>query len=258
MVIQITTNYINGEVSLAFVDTSILTEIGLTKIEAKVYLTLLEFGASLAGKITQKSGIHRRTVYDALERLIEKGLATYIKTNNRQYYKAVHPSRLKDILKEKSDRIETIMQSLEEKYNALQEQQETLFFKGREGLKAVFEDMIKKHAEILVLGASPDAYTILKYYFFKFDEERKKLHITSKLMFTEKARGIKELYKVPRATIKYLPNSFDNPMAINIYDNNVAIILWSEKNPFAILIRDKIIADSYKKHFELMWKIAKR
>jgi len=239
-------------------DAEILTEIGLTAIETKVYLTLLDIGTSLAGNIAQKSGIHRRTVYDALERLIEKGLVTYIKMNNRQYYKAVHPSRLKDILKEKEDIISKIIPELEARYNSLQEKEETLFFKGREGLKAVFEDMIKTRAEILVLGASPDAYNILKYYFFKFDAERKKNKISTKLIFTEKARGIKELHKVPLAKIKSLPNSFDNPMAINIYGNNVAIVLWRSENPFAILIRDKVIANSYKKHFELMWRIAKR
>ncbi len=239
-------------------DTEILIEIGLTAIETKVYLTLLDIGTSLAGNIAQKSGIHRRTVYDALERLIEKGLVTYIKMNNRQYYKAVHPSRLKDILKEKEDIISKIIPELEAKYNSLQEKEETLFFKGREGLKAVFEDMIKKRAEILVLGASPDAYDILKYYFFKFDAERKRNKISSKLIFTDRARGIKELHKVPLAKIKYLPNSFDNPMAINIYGNNVAIVLWRSENPFAVLIRDEVVANSYKKHFELMWGIAKR
>lgn len=238
-------------------DTALLQEIGLTGIEAKIYLTLLDIGTSLAGRIAQKSGIHRRTVYDALERLIEKGLVTYIKSNNRQHYNAVHPSRLRAILKERENLVEEVIPALEAKYALLQEQDETLFFKGKEGLKAVFEDMIKAGKEILVLGASPDAYNILKYYFFKFDAERKRKRIRSKLIFTERARGIKELYKVPLAKIRYLPNSFDNPMAINIYGDTVAIILWSD-NPFAILIRDKAIAGSYKKHFELMWGIAKK
>lgn len=238
-------------------NTALLEEIGLTFIESKVYITLIEIGTALAGTIAQKSGVHRRTVYDALERLIEKGLVTYIKVNNRQHYKAVHPSRLKAILKEKEDLVEDIIPELTAKYNVLHDNQETQFFKGKEGLKAVFQDMVKEGKEILVLGASPDAYTILKFYFFKFDAERKRKHIISKLIFTERARGIKELYKVPLVTIRYLPKGFDNPMAINIYGNNVAIILWSE-NPFAILIRDKAIADSYKKHFELLWGIARK
>ncbi len=43
---------------------------------------------------------------------------------------------------------------------------------------------------------------------------------------------------------------------MNIYGNKTAIILWAEK-PIVIAIREKEIADSYRNHFELMWKLAK-
>ena len=51
-----------------------LKETGLTDSEARIYLALLELGPSLAGKISRKTGIHRRNVYDITERLIKKGL----------------------------------------------------------------------------------------------------------------------------------------------------------------------------------------
>ena len=59
-----------------------LEKAGLTKIESKVYLSLLDLGPSLAGQISKHSGIHRRSVYDALDRLAEKGLISYIVKNN--------------------------------------------------------------------------------------------------------------------------------------------------------------------------------
>ena len=65
-------------------NTEYLEELGLTNAEAKIYIALLELGSSQAGKITEKTGIHRRTVYDAIERLIEKGLISYIKQNNNR------------------------------------------------------------------------------------------------------------------------------------------------------------------------------
>src|SRR3989344_5601969 len=93
-----------------------LEDAGLTKTEAKIYLALLELGPSLAGEITKKSGIHRRSVYDAIERLIEKGLVSYMKTNNRKYFEAVKPDRLLDILREKEENIKSIIPELELKY----------------------------------------------------------------------------------------------------------------------------------------------
>ena len=63
-----------------------LIKIGLTDAEAKIYLVLLELGSSQAVHITSKSALHRRTVYDAIERLVEKGLVSYIRENNIKKY----------------------------------------------------------------------------------------------------------------------------------------------------------------------------
>ena len=51
-----------------------LHHIGLTGTEAKIYLVLLDLGKAQAGVLSRKTGIHRRSIYDALDRLIEKGL----------------------------------------------------------------------------------------------------------------------------------------------------------------------------------------
>ena len=63
---------------------TLLSELGLTENESTVYEMLLRDGPSLAGKITQKTGIHRRNVYDCLERLNKKGLVGFVKENNRK------------------------------------------------------------------------------------------------------------------------------------------------------------------------------
>ena len=95
-----------------------LQEIGLSKTESKVYLALLELGSALAGKITKKSGINRTNVYDALERLIEKGLVTYIIQANRKVFEPVDPNKLQEILKEKQDKLDSLMPELQLKYKS--------------------------------------------------------------------------------------------------------------------------------------------
>ena len=57
-------------------DTKILKEIGLTDTEIKIYLALLSLGATSAGKIVEDTGIYRKNLYDALNKLIEKGLTS--------------------------------------------------------------------------------------------------------------------------------------------------------------------------------------
>lgn len=233
-----------------------LEHLGLTNAEAKVYIALLDLGSSLAGKITSKTGIHRRTVYDSIERLIEKGLVSYIIQNNIKYYEAVEPDRLLDILKEKQDNLKDILPQLNLLYNTSKEKQEATFFRGRLGLKSVFNHQIKVGKDILVFGASADAPNILKAYFPNYDRERKKKNINVKIVFDESNKDNPYIKSIPNAKVRFIPKEFSSPAAINIYGDNVAIILWSEE-PFAILIKNKEIAKGYKNYFRLLWDTAK-
>ena len=48
---------------------NILMDLGLSKNESKIYLSLLEQGISTATQVAEKSGIHRVNVYDSLNKL---------------------------------------------------------------------------------------------------------------------------------------------------------------------------------------------
>src|SRR3989344_5742397 len=132
-----------------------LTQAGLTNNESKVYLALLDLGPSLAGQISRKTGLHRRTVYDTTEMLIKKGLIGYILKNNRRIFMASSPEKFIDILKEKENVIKDILPEMIGLYSRTQEKEETNFYKGKQGLKTILEDQLKDGTkEILILGAS--------------------------------------------------------------------------------------------------------
>ena len=231
-----------------------MQEAGLTKNESLIYKALLELGPSLAGQISRKTGLHRRTVYDVIEMLIKKGLVGYILKNNRKIFESASPERFLDILKEKQNSINEFLPEMMALYTKTQEKQETNFYKGRLGLKTVLEDQLKsKTKEILILGASPLAYEILEFYFKWFDKKRKSRKIKSRIIFNKTNKKI----KIPYSEIKFLPSKYSSPLAVNIYRDKVAIILWSKENLIAIVIKNKEISEGYKKYFELMWKIAK-
>ena len=166
-----------------------LKQAGLTENESKVYLALVDNGSSLAGRISRLTGLHRRTVYDVTEMLIKKGLIGYILKNNRRYFEASNPNRILELLQEKEDILTPIVTNLLEKYNTKKEKQETNFYKGKEGLKAIFEDQLN-YKEILILGASPQAYEILKFYFKWYDEKRTKKKIKVKIIAYDKLKRI--------------------------------------------------------------------
>ena len=65
-------------------DTEKLEKLGLSPNESKIYFALLDIGSSTADKISQKAGIHRRTIYDNIEKLLNKGLINYTIRGNKK------------------------------------------------------------------------------------------------------------------------------------------------------------------------------
>ncbi|MEK6911048.1 MAG: helix-turn-helix domain-containing protein [Nanoarchaeota archaeon] len=226
-----------------------LKDSGLTDNEVKVYLALVNNGANLAGRISRLTGLHRRTVYDITEMLIQKGLIGYMLKNNRRIFSATNPNKLLENLQEKEALLLPIVHELKQKLDEKKEKEETLFYKGKQALKNIFEDQLNSK-EILILGANSQAYNTLQFYFKWYDQKRKKNKIKTRIITHDK-----KIKRIPLAEIRYIEEKYANPLAINIYKDKVAIILWA-KEPIAILIKNKDIADSYKLYFELMWKTA--
>ena len=136
----------------------ILKNFGLTSVESKTYLTLLETGKSLAGTIAQKAHIHRRNVYDAFESLSEKGLVTYIIANNRKYWNCATPERIKGILEEKRASVIDILPELLDKFNIQKSKQSVEVFQGIGGMKTFYDNMLKSKKDVTIIFATGSAY----------------------------------------------------------------------------------------------------
>lgn len=228
-----------------------LKQAGLTENESKVYLALIDLGPSLAGQISRKTGMHRRTVYDTTDMLAKKGLVGYILKNNRRLFQASNPERLMEIVKEKENILAPFINQLNQKFSSTKEKEETNFYKGKEGLKTVFAEQLESK-EILILGASPEAYEVLQFYFKWYDKARKEKKIKVRMIASDR-----RLKRIPLAEIKYLPEKYSSPVAVNIYGDKVAIVLWA-KEPLAIVIKNREISDGYRSYFELMWRLSRK
>ena len=84
----------------------------------------------------------------------------------------------------------------------------------------------------MILGANPNASEILKYYFKWYNKKRVSRRIKTRII-----TGSRHFDKLKNAEIRYLPQKYASPLAINIYGDKTAIILWAEK-PLAIVIKN--------------------
>jgi len=247
---------------------NILGNIGLSKNEVKVYLALLELGLTSTKAIIKKTNLHRQMVYDALTLLIVKGMVSYIIQANRKYFRASDPKNFIDSFDKKEDEIkkqkaefEKIIPKLKIMQEESKEEQETTIYSGNKGIKSLLDDMLNQKNEILTIGASETKAEAFKYHLEfnlpKFHNMREKNKISYKILLSEEMKErTKELNKLKHTEAKILPKEFTSNSSTNIYGDKISIIMWGS-HPFGILINSGEIAEAQRKHFNLLWKIAK-
>lgn len=235
-------------------DIKTLQQAGLTKTEAKIYLVLLDLGSALAGEITKRSELNRTIVYYSLEKLIEKGLVTYVTEANRKVFKSVNPNRLIEILKEKEKNIQKILPELKTRFETIKTESEATIFRGKKGLKSVFEDILRTNKDYLIFGAEGRFKEVFPAYSIHWDNKRVKQKIKVKVIYNEKIKK-KRKGKLKLVRMRFLPKNLDFPSTTQIYGDKVSIMVWSNP-PYAFVIKSKEAVKSYTHFFNLLWKTA--
>lgn len=235
----------------------ILRDIGLGETESKIYLALLSLGSGQAGEITKMAEINRTNVYDSLERLINKGLVTYVLSGNTKVFQPVNPKRLKELFNEKEEQLDKIIFNLEERFKKCKQSEDAYVFKGKKGVKFCFEEMLKSKSEILTYGAQGKFGEIFPIYRNIWENRRQELKILKKILYNERVRKGKKIEKQKSSKLRFLPEEYDFPSSILIQGNKVITVVWSEQ-PFAFVVNSEEVAKSNRNFFELLWKIAKK
>lgn len=245
-----------------FIMKNILKSIGFTENEAIVYLALLNSGTTTAGNLIKTLGTHRATVYDTLNLLIEKGIVSFVTKNDKKYFKADNPEKLILMTEAKKQFLEKNLKELKEKVpkikavqENMEEEQEAFIFKGKNGLKSICEDVLKEKKQWLVFGAKGIFAESMPHYFSKFHKKRAKLGIPMRIIRNQETKNAKWSKKLKLREERFLPDIYATPSTTFIYSNKTAIVVWLPE-PTAFLIKSKTVANSYRKHFEVLWKAA--
>jgi len=234
-----------------------LIKLGFSKNEAKIYLALIKIGSSNAGLLATKSGVHRTNVYDALDRLIEKGLVSYIYKGNKRFFEASNPNKIMDRLKDNINSFEEILPELLLDHKMAEKKDVAHIYEGIKGIKVITDDQIREGKEILTFGLSKDVPGKMKSFISLYHKKRISKKIKQKHVYDNDAvERTKWLNSLPYTEALILSTMKDSPASTTIYGNKVAFFIWSE-DVLGIVIESKRMADSYRKHFNVLYELAK-
>ena len=234
-------------------NTKTLEKLGLEEKEIKIYLALLKLNQATATKIGDETRIERTLCYSIIQKLIDKGLVSYIIENNVKYFKPAPPEKLMQDLKEKEEELKQLLPELINLTKFKQEKTKAEIYQGKEGMKTVLKDIIKEKKNYLVFGEEGRFQETLPIYSKQFMKRLEEANIKEKVLVKE---GQKNIVKSKNSEFRYVSKEFLYPSSSVVYGSKTAIIVWS--HPFlTILVENKEVADSYRSYFNLLWKIAK-
>ena len=245
----------------------ILRKIGLTDGEIKVYSAVLGIGISTINKIHERTGVERRNIYDILNKLIEKGLVSYTIEKGKRTYQITHPNKIIGYIEEKKHELEMVEEevgkeipSIIETFELRKPEIKAEIYRGQDGLKAIFEDMLN-YRENWFIGGNGGVQKYMPFFWENWNRRRLKKKVYWRDLIDEdthmeifKKMTKEQLRRLQFCDIKVLPKELAGPHVIFIYGDKIANVLWSE-NSFAFVIQNKEIADSYKKYFNYLWKV---
>ncbi|MBI3032641.1 hypothetical protein HYY69_04145 [Candidatus Woesearchaeota archaeon] len=251
-------------------DITPLKESGLTDGEIKVYLALLGLGSSTTGPIIEKSGIAKSIVYQILERLMQKGLVSFITSEKTKYFQAAEPKKLLQYVEEREKKLQenknqvaALLPELELKQKMAKESQtnQVRVYKGFKGITTAHEhtyDKLGKDDEYYYLGVFPEQESYFHAYWQKDHMRRAKAGIGCKLLFNQETdiKILNNRNSFKHCDARYMPIKMKTPAWFMGY-KDTAVIGLQEKQ-IAIEIVDQQIADSFKAYFDEFWKLSKK
>ena len=234
--------------------------LGLSNGEIKVYSAILQISVSSVNEIHEKTGLERRAIYDIINKLLEKGLITYTVENKKRTYQIAPINKLKQEIQKKKQEIisfEKLIPEINEIYNSKKPKIRMEVFRGKEGIKSVFEDTLN-YKEVYFIGGKMYVAKQMPIYWEQYNKRRIKKRVKWYNLVLQDFKD-KKILKQKLLYYKILPKEFSgSPSIIWIYGNKIINMLWGEEY-FAFMIESKEIADNYKKYFWYLWeKVGKK
>lgn len=238
-------------------DTELLVQIGLSEVQAKIYLYLIKHGQCTPTEIATGVDENRTTVYSAAEKLEKLGIISQKDRGKVSAYIPNHPSVLESLAEKRlrsvarqAKNLESNLPSLINYYNEYQSTPGATTFYGNEGVKMIWDKVIATRAPYYFVRSRYDEIAD-RDALEEFKNSRVKAGIESEDItpseFTKNNnKEMKEKYLLTRTLLP--PDEYDSPVEIDIFGDNVAFINYS-KNGMSTLIESPEIADAMRQMF---------
>ena len=240
----------------------LLQTLGLSLNEAKIYQALITYGGNTVSTISLRAKVHRRNVYDSLNRLVEKGLVYRIFSEaGETVYEAVEPGKLMEFIEEKERQLKHNLPAMVQIFNNHRVPQRAFIYRGYEGVKNYLRDILKIGEDIYSIGgkgilAEPNIRSFVEWFQVKRKNQKQKhYHIWD--------YEVEAHPPVPLGTkgrYKFMPKEYTTNSTMDIFGDH--IIMFSgvslgkiEEDVIIFVIVSPPLAEAYRTWWKMMWDL---
>lgn len=250
-----------------------LRKIGLNNYEAMIYALLIEHSPAGASFLAKHCKLPRSSVYTSLTSLINKGLVAVTYQNNVKQFVAQDFTALEHMLEnQKKENVErfALLEEIQEQYRVIQQSEgkvpQMLFFEGEEGLKKIYESMIRESPEgqdFLIMRDEfiwKDRWNFaVNSEWFDFTEGLKfKKNIKTLLLVNDsKEEREKSLLYKDQSDLSFKFLSPKKPLknfGLYILNDVLSILSVEEENLVGIKVKNENITNNLKQIFAGLWE----
>ena len=238
-----------------------LQQFGLSKDEAKVFITTLELGGGYASTIAKKARVPRVNCYHLLEKLTKKKLVVPVQRGKIQFFMPEPPQVLLNQQEQRFKRAKELLPELLSITNTHPFKPKIRAFEGLDGIKEIFNQTLKAKGEILAYTNLEKIQQLLPDYIPEYAEKSFQAKIKKRLISPKTERSLsytKNFYpkNFPPELLEIFfvnPEHFPFENHISIYDNSVAIISLNPEEQIGVLIESASHAKTQRTIFNLAW-----
>lgn len=228
-----------------------LMDIGLTQKEAQTYLALSRNPDSTGTSLSKFLTFDRRTVYDNLHSLFQKGYVKQYDENKTKKYSIVNSSLLLREAEERKNKIEKLIPQLQSIIPDVEHKVEIL--KGRRGFILVYDEIVENKLDHCTFGSISFSVEKLVPLVNEYLQKLEKLGCSEKVIFE---KGY-DYTPIKGGEYRFLDKSMVPPTTSLIYGDVVVLFLNDPENTM-IRIQSKEIVKAYISYFNVYWNIAEK
>ena len=237
----------------------------LTEKEKRALGALSKLGEVPVSTIAEEMLVNRTTLYHTIEGLQQKGLVTRVEKDKVSYYRSVSLDEYRVWAKRQVAAIERETTDVYDWLATQREDQPTLhsdtrYFEGVEGVKNLYADTWRDNDEKTIYAVTDyeRAYESVLGDFFKkeYFPNRIAHGVSVKSLLPPSEAGERDVQSSEEMLreMRFIDLFKDLGIEINIYGSKIALVVFDDKKPLGVIMKNEIMAKAFRNIFEYLWE----